>query len=118
MKKIVLMFAAAAIAATAAIASAEAKPGGPGIGKGPGMGNPGINPGILKPGFNPGNPGGPKPGCCGGWNPDKHWGGHWGGGIGVGLVSSYATGGDCYYVRKRVYVDGIGVVSKRQLVCE
>ena len=66
-----------------------------------------------------------KPGCCGGWNPGG--GGfhpHWGGGIsiGVGLDSGYGYGGgyggDCYYVRRNVLIPNIGLVSKRQLVCE
>ena len=61
-----------------------------------------------------------KPGCCGGWNPggNHHWHGGWGGGlsIGVGLDSGY--GGDCYYVRRNVLVPGMGLVSRRQLVCE
>lgn len=62
-----------------------------------------------------------KPGCCGGWNPHPHFGG--GISIGVGIVDpGYSVGyagyaSDCYYVRRNVLVPGIGVVSKRQLVC-
>ncbi len=62
-------------------------------------------------------------GCCGGWN-GGGWGGgyhhHWHGGFGVGIVDAgYGVGGgDCYYVRRNVLVPGIGLVSKRQLVCE
>lgn len=63
-------------------------------------------------------------GCCGGWNPGgggfHHWHGGWGGGlsIGVGLVDSGYGGGECYYVRREVLIPNIGLVSKRQLVCE
>jgi hypothetical protein len=62
-------------------------------------------------------------GCCGGWTGGHHWGGGWGGGlsIGVGLDSGYGyvgNGGDCYYVRREVLVPNIGLVSRRQLVCE
>ena len=63
-----------------------------------------------------------KPGCCGGfnpgggnWHPHPHWG--FGGGISVGLVDTGFSGG-CYYVRRSVLVPGIGIVSKRQLVCD
>lgn len=68
-----------------------------------------------------------KPGCCGGFNPGggfhPHWGGGFGGGISVGLVgldSGYGVGGggDCYYVRRKVLVPNIGLVNRRQLVCE
>ena len=62
-----------------------------------------------------------KPGCCGGWNPggNHHWHGGFGGGlsIGIGLDSGYG-GGECYYVRREVLVPNIGLVSRRQLVCE
>ena len=61
-------------------------------------------------------------GCCGGWNPGggfhHHWGGGFGGGVSIGLVGDVSVGGDCYYVRRAVFVPGIGVVGKRQLVCE
>jgi hypothetical protein len=61
-------------------------------------------------------------GCCGGWNPGggfHHGHGGWGGGlsIGVGLVDS-GYGGDCYYVRREVLVPNIGLVSRRELVCQ
>ena len=58
-------------------------------------------------------------GCCGGWNPGGGFHHHWGGGFGlsVGLVDS-GYGGDCYYVRRTVLVPNIGLVSRRQLVCE
>ena len=63
-----------------------------------------------------------KPGCCGGWTGGHHWGGGWGGGlsVGIGLDSGYGYGGyggDCYYVRRNVLVPGMGVVSRRELVC-
>jgi hypothetical protein len=63
-------------------------------------------------------------GCCGGWQ-GGGWGGgfgghHWhGGGLSVGLIGvDSGIGGDCYYVRRAVFVPGIGMVSKRELVCE
>lgn len=66
--------------------------------------------------------GGGFKGCCGGWQGGKGWGGGWhhwhGGGLSVGLIDSGVIGGDCYYVRRAVVVPGIGVVNKRQLVCE
>ena len=56
------------------------------------------------------------------WTPghNNHWNG--GGGYGGGLSISFAAPvvadeGDCYYVRRQVFVPGIGVVSKRQMVC-
>ena len=64
-------------------------------------------------------------GCCGGWNPHPHFGGGISIGLGVGVVDpgfgyggSYAGyGSDCYYVRRSVFVPGLGFVGKRQLVC-
>jgi hypothetical protein len=62
-------------------------------------------------------------GCCGGWQGGKGFGGgfggwHHGGGLSVGLIGLDAdVGGDCYYVRRAVVVPGIGLVSKRELVC-
>jgi hypothetical protein len=69
-----------------------------------------------------------KPGCQGSlvgcnpntWTPGHH--NHWNGGYGDGLSVSFAAPavadeGDCYYVRRRVYIDGVGVVMKRQMVC-
>jgi len=68
-----------------------------------------------------------KPGCCGGGGGFYPGGGfhpHFGGGvsIGVGFNSGYAVGApvigsDCFYVRRKALVPGVGVVSKRQLVC-
>ncbi len=56
------------------------------------------------------------------WTPghNNHWNG--GGGYGGGLSISFAAPvaadeGDCYFVRRRVYIDGVGVVMKRQMVC-
>jgi hypothetical protein len=102
MKKIMLFVAAAVIAASASVSLAQAK----GIG-GPGMGGKNNPNGPYPPG---GGKYPNKPGCCGGFTPHHHhhWG--WGGGIGVGF--------ECYYVRRNIVVPGIGVVSKRQLVCE
>jgi hypothetical protein len=90
MKKLLLVCATAAIAATAAIGSAEAKPG-------------------FGGGFKP-------------WptfNPHPHWhGGGIGLGLGVGLGGpTYVANDDCFYVRKRVFIPGYGVVVKRKLVC-
>jgi hypothetical protein len=56
-----------------------------------------------------------KPGCCGGFTGHPHWG--WGGGVSIGLVDTIGSG-DCYYVRRTVLVPNIGLVSRRQLVCE
>jgi len=56
------------------------------------------------------------------WTPghNNHWNG--GGGYGGGLSINFATPvaadeGDCYFVRRRVFIDGVGVVMKRQMVC-
>jgi hypothetical protein len=39
--------------------------------------------------------------------------------LSVGLIGADSgIGGDCYYVRRAVVVPGIGLVSKRELVCE
>jgi len=62
-----------------------------------------------------------KPGCCGGFNPGG--GGyhpHWGGGlsIGIGLDAGYGVGGDCYYVNRKVLVPNMGIIVRRQLVCQ
>lgn len=64
-----------------------------------------------------------KPGCCGGYNPNPgggfhpHWG--FGGGVTVGLVGvDSGISGGCYFVRRSVLVPGIGIVNKRQLVCD
>ena len=66
-----------------------------------------------------------KPGCCGGY-PGGGFHPHSGGGvsIGIGFDSGYSygvgapvIGSDCFYVRRKVPVPGVGLVSKRQLVC-
>jgi hypothetical protein len=36
--------------------------------------------------------------------------------LSIGLIG-YDGGGDCYYVRRSVFVPGIGIVGKRELVC-
>ena len=55
------------------------------------------------------------------WTPghNNHWnGGGYGGGLSVSFAtSSVADEGDCYFVRRRVFIDGVGVVMKRQMVC-
>jgi hypothetical protein len=55
------------------------------------------------------------------WTPGGHHN-HWNGGYGGGLSINFATPvaadeGDCYYVRRKVFIDGVGVVMKRQMVC-
>lgn len=87
----------------------------------------------MKPGVSPmpGKFGQPSGGCPGGlvgctpntYTPGggNHWHtGNWGYGGGVGLsinVAQPASDGDCYYVRRKVMTD-VGVMVKRQLVCE
>lgn len=55
------------------------------------------------------------------WTPghNNHWnGGGYGYGLSIGFPApAVADEGDCYYVRRRVYIDGVGVVMKRQMVC-
>ena len=56
------------------------------------------------------------------WTPGGHNNHHWNGGYGGGLSINFATPmaadeGDCYLVRRRVFIDGVGVVMKRQMVC-
>ena len=90
MKKIML-----ALAAAAAIAAASASPASALT--------------ILKP-----------TGCCGGWNPQPHWG--FGGGIsvGVGVVDPGFSGGyygGCYTTYRKVLIPNIGIVLKKQVVC-
>ena len=133
MKKLIGVTTAVAVLASAAISVAEAKPGMGGggfLGAGYGGGfNPHLNPILSKPsgGFNPhlnpilSKPSGPKPWpkdpCCTGHG---HGGGHWGG-VSLGLVAApayAAADDDCFYVRKRVYVPGVGTVLKRRLVCQ
>ena len=89
----------------------------------------------LKPGVSP-MPGNfnnqPSGGCPGGlvgctpntYTPGNSGGGQWQGNHwghqGVGLtiaIGAPASSGDCFYVRRRIYTD-IGVIVKRQLVCE
>ena len=87
MKKLVL-----ALAAAAAIAAASASPASALT--------------ILKP-----------TGCCGGWNPQPHWGG--GLSFGVGIDPGFSVGGygGCYTVYRNVLIPNIGIVKKKQLVC-
>jgi len=89
----------------------------------------------LQPGVSP-MPGKlnnqPSGGCPGGlvgctpntYTPGNSGGGQWHGGgwgyQGVGLsiaIGAQPSGGDCYYAKRRIYTD-IGVIMKRQLVCE
>jgi hypothetical protein len=73
-----------------------------------------------------------KPGGCKGaqlvgctpntWTPGNHhhWngGGYGGFGLNINLAQPVAADeGDCYYVRRQVFIPQVGVVSKRQLVC-
>ena len=72
-----------------------------------------------------------KPGCQGsivGCNPNtwtpgnhNHWNGGYGGfsgGVSINLAQPAAMDdGDCYYVRRKVYIPEVGVVMKRQMVC-
>jgi len=89
----------------------------------------------LKPGVSPmpGTLGKPSGGCPGGFvgctpntytpggnSGGNHWHtGNWGyGGVGLSInVAQPVSEGDCYYVRRRVMTD-IGVITRRQLVCE
>ena len=93
MKKFILALAAAAAIAAVSATSASALT-------------------ILKP-----------TGCCGGWNPQPHWGGGISVGIGVGGVGvvdpgfSGGYGGDCFYAYRKVLVPNIGIVMKKTLVC-
>jgi len=43
--------------------------------------------------------------------------GYWGGGLTVIGVNDGIAADDCYYARRRVLVPGIGLVSRRTLVC-
>jgi hypothetical protein len=70
-----------------------------------------------------------KPGCIGcnpnTWTPgnqnNNHWNGGYGGyggfGLSINLAQPVSDAGDCYYVRRQVFIPQVGVVSKRQLVC-
>jgi hypothetical protein len=62
----------------------------------------GCNPNTWTPGHN--NP----------WN----GGGGFSGGLSINFAQPQAMDeGDCYYVRRQVFMPEVGVVSKRQLVC-
>jgi hypothetical protein len=56
------------------------------------------------------------------WTP-THNGNNWNGGSGgfglsINLAQpTYADEGDCYYVRRRVFIPQVGVVMKRQMIC-
>jgi len=52
----------------------------------------------------------------GGHGPWGGWGPAWGGGIYIG-VPSYVGYGGCYYVKKKVFVPGVGKVKQKVLVC-
>ena len=92
----------------------------------------------LKPGVSPmpgkfngqpqpiGQPSGGCPGGLVGCNPNTYtpggnnwhhtnWG--YGGGVGLSIAVGEPSGGDCYYVPRKIYTD-VGVIMKRQLVCE
>jgi hypothetical protein len=67
-----------------------------------------------------------KPGCIGcnsnSWTPNNHnhWNGGYGGfrgGLSIDVVQPAADTGDCYYVRNRVFIPQVGMVSRRELVC-
>ena len=72
-----------------------------------------------------------KPGCQGSlvgcnsntWTPGNHnhWNGGYGGfsgGVSINLAQpAVMDDGDCYYVRRKVYIPEVGVVMKRQMVC-
>ena len=50
------------------------------------------------------------------WTPNNNWNG--GGFVTINLAQPVsADDGDCYYVRRKVFIPQVGVVSKRQLVC-
>jgi len=62
----------------------------------------GCNPNTWTPGYN------------------NHWngGGYYGGGLSINFATpSVSDEGDCYFVRRRVFIDGVGIVAKRQMVC-
>lgn len=60
-----------------------------------------------------------KPGCCGGFAPQPHWGFGGGVSVGVGIDPGFSTGytSDCFVVRRAVLVPGVGLVKRRELVC-
>ena len=55
------------------------------------------------------------------WTPGghhHHWNGGYGGGLSINFAApAVADEGDCYFVRRRVYIDGVGVVARREMVC-
>jgi opacity protein-like surface antigen len=57
------------------------------------------------------------------WTPinHNHWNGGYGGfsgGLSINLAQPVTEDeGDCYYVRRQVFIPQVGLVSKRQLVC-
>jgi hypothetical protein len=56
------------------------------------------------------------------WTPghNNHWnggGGYYGGGLSINFAQPTMDEGDCYYVRRQVFIPGVGVVAKRQMVC-
>jgi hypothetical protein len=130
MRKIAIASIAAALVGASALTSLEAnagpnyQPASPSLqllNKGPiySPSNPALQP--------IGNPHGPivdpakNPCVNGGWcDPHNHGGGwgHGGFGVRVGFVSAAASDEDCYYVRRRVFVQNYGIVIKRTLVCE
>ena len=120
-----------------ATAGANAKP----------FGNPGYQPispanqpinNFKQPIYQPVNPGNQLIGKGPIWNPAKNpcTGNGWcnpngsgygpayysaGLAVGVGLASIRSASvddSDCYYVRRRVFVPGVGIVRKRELVCD
>ena len=108
MKKIAIM-CAVAIAATALLAS-------PGAYAGPFNNNMKLSNG---PGPGP-KPHGPKPGLSSHGHGFHGHHGHWGAvGLGGGLISAAAIADDddCFYVRRKVFVPGVGIVKRRALVC-
>lgn len=69
---------------------------------------------------------GPMKPCIGcnsnSWTPNhghhNQWHGGYGGGLSINFAApAVADEGDCYYVRRQVFIDGVGVVSRRQMVC-
>jgi len=110
-------FALAAVAlGVTSLASFEASawPQKPGVSPMPGTlgkpsgGCPGGMVGCTPNTYTPGNSGG------GNWHSGNWHGGY--GGIGLN-VAQPVSDGDCDYVRRRIMTD-IGVITKRQLVCE
>ena len=56
-------------------------------------------------------------GCCGGWNPQPHWGGGLSFGVGIDPGFSGGYGGGGYYAYRKVLIPNIGIVMKKTLVC-